>query len=102
MLGSPLPVCDSALVGHARKELIERSPFGYLSLNILPGNLWKRLEPSLGQQVNQRRFATAGTTRYHVPVRLDPERSCQKFWVQLCGSKTVLCTVNHFAILQSR
>jgi hypothetical protein len=55
-------------------NLVDRSPFGHLCLKVLPRSLRNRPEPFAHQLINQGCFATAGSARYHVPVRLNPER----------------------------
>jgi hypothetical protein len=76
MLNSHLHVCQNGFQsGPILKYLIQRSPFGHLSLNVLSRNLRNRLEPFIGQQIDQGCLARAGGTRYHMPVGLDPEWS---------------------------
>ena len=51
-LGSLRHLCHSAFVGRAPKDLIERSPSGHLSLNVLSRPFWERLEPSDSQLID--------------------------------------------------
>jgi hypothetical protein len=83
-------------------NLVNRAPFGHLSLHVQSRSLWNRLEPLFGQQLNQRCFAAGGCTRYDMPVCLDPEGSRQKLRVKHCASEIMLRPTNHFPTLEYR
>jgi hypothetical protein len=102
-LDSKLHVYQTALEGGPTPaNLVDRAPFGHLSLNVQSRSLRNRLEPLVGQQLNQGCFATGGRTRYHMPVCLDPEGSRQKLWVKRCASEIVSRPTDHFPTLEFR
>ena len=68
-------------VGHVFPNLVDGTPLGHLSLNAESPSLWDRLEPSIGQLINEGGFTRGGRPRDRVPVCLNPERSSQKIRV---------------------
>jgi hypothetical protein len=73
---SPLHVIYTALQGDSfLANFIDGSPSCQLFFKILSRSLWNRLETFGGQLIKQGCFARTGCPRYHMSVRLDPERS---------------------------
>jgi hypothetical protein len=74
-LNAQLPAFYVALQGGPIGENgVDRSSFSYLPLNDLSRSLRNRLEPLIGQLIDQGCLTAAGRSGDHMPIRLDRER----------------------------